>query len=140
MCIPRSHGATGQQSQLERPRSTHDKNCDGTQQRGKQQIETERDPPMNAEERGIGCVQVLQDKNQHDHRGDDGDRNKRPRDGGPSRWNATLKASGPAITWLWDFFEWFSVLIWCAHGIEDFVLLHPRCTQVRCLSDIDRAR
>ena len=74
---------------------------------------------MNAEERGVGCVQILQDKNQHDHRGDNGDRNKRPRDGGPSGWNAMLKASGPAITWLWDFFEWFSVLIWCAHGIEN---------------------
>ena len=73
---------------------------------------------MNAEERGVGSVQVFQDKDQHDHSSDDGDRNKRPRDGSPSRWYATLKASGSAIRWLWDLFECFAALIWCAHKIK----------------------
>ncbi len=78
MGIPLPHGATSQQPQLERPGGPHHEDCGRTQQRRDQQVETERNTPVNPKERGIGGVQVLQDEDQNDHQGDEGERNEGP--------------------------------------------------------------
>jgi hypothetical protein len=57
--IPRSHSATRQHPQLESPSGPHYENCGSTQECGEQQIETERDTPMNPEERRISGAQIL---------------------------------------------------------------------------------
>jgi hypothetical protein len=66
MPIPRSHSATSQQPQLERPGSSDNEYCGGAQQGREQEIETERDTPMNPEECGISGVQILQNEYQDD--------------------------------------------------------------------------
>lgn len=72
------HGATGQQPQLERPRRPDYQYCGSPKQCGEQKIQTERNAPVNPEERGVCGVQVLQNENQHDDQGEDGDGNESP--------------------------------------------------------------
>jgi hypothetical protein len=78
MRIPRSHGATSQQPQLERPGGADNEYCGGTQQGREQEIETQRDTPMNPEKRSVSGVQILQNEYQDNHQGEDCDRNECP--------------------------------------------------------------
>ena len=78
MCIPRSHGATSQQPQLERPGGTDNEYCGGTQQGREQEIETEGDTPMNPEKCGVSSMQIFQNEYQDNHQGDDRNRNEGP--------------------------------------------------------------
>jgi hypothetical protein len=76
--IPRPHGSTSQQPQLQGSGGSNHEDRGGTQQRGQQEIESKGDTPMDSEECGVGGVQVLQYEDKTHQQSDDCNRYERP--------------------------------------------------------------